>query len=114
MEIDRIEPAWTCTENFRLDERPEKLFKRHAVVMKKSCNGNRRGHQQAKPACGFFADDTAQAEIDASRQRDGENRADKLPCGETKKDGFPVRTDFFWNFDFYKNRLRFVENLTEI
>jgi hypothetical protein len=24
-----------------------------------------------------------------------------------------VRTDFFWNFDFYKNRLRFVENLTE-
>ena len=75
---------------------------------------NRRSHQQAQPACSFFSDDAAQAEIDASRQSDGENRADKLPCRKTEKDGFPVCTDFFWNFDFYKNRLRFVENLTEI
>ena len=81
--------------------------------MKKSCNRNRRGYQQTEPACGFFADDTAQAEIDASRQTDSQHRTNKLPRGQTEKDRFPVRTDFFWNFDFYKNRLRFVENLTE-
>lgn len=81
--------------------------------MEESSNGNRRGHQQAEPACGFFADDTAKAEIDASRQTDGKNCANKLPRGQTEKDGLPVRADFFWNFDFYKNRLRFVENLTE-
>ena len=34
-----------------------KLFERHAVVMEESCNRNRRGHQQAEPACGFFSDD---------------------------------------------------------
>ena len=81
--------------------------------MKKSRNRNRRGHQQTQPACSFFADDTAQAEIDASRQTDGENGTDKLPRGKAEENRFPVRADFFWNFDFYKNRLRFVENLTE-
>lgn len=82
--------------------------------MEESCNRNRRGHQQAEPACGLLADDTAQTEIDASRQTDGKNCANKLPRGQTEKDGLPVRADFFRNFDFDKNRLRFVENLTEI
>ena len=82
--------------------------------MKKSRNRNRRRRQQAKPACSFFSDDAAQTEIDTGRQTDGENRTNKLPRRQAEKDGFPVCTDFFWNFDFYKNRLRFVENLTEI
>ena len=82
--------------------------------MKKSCNRNRRGHQQTEPACGFFSDDAAQSKIDTGRQTDGENCTNKLPRGQTEKDGLPVRADLFWNFDFYKNRLRFVENLTEI
>ena len=82
--------------------------------MEEPGNGNRRCHQQTQPACSFFADDAAQAEIDTSRQRDGENCTNKLPCGQAEENRFPVRADFFWNFDFYKNRLRFVENLTEI
>ena len=81
--------------------------------MEESCNRNRRGHQQAEPACSFFSDDAAQTEIDTGRQTDGENCANKLPCRQAEKDRFAVRTDFFWNFDFYKNRLRFVENLTD-
>ena len=80
--------------------------------MKKSCNGDRRSHQQTKPACGLLADDAAQAEVDASRQTDSQHRTNKLPCGQAEEDRFPVCTDFFWNFDFYKKRLRFVENLT--
>ena len=89
------------------------MFKRHAVVVEKSCDSDWRRRQQAKPACSFFSDDAAQTEIDTGRQTDGENCANKLPRRQTEKDGFPVCTDFFWNFDFYKNRLRFVENLTE-
>ena len=81
--------------------------------MKKSRDSDWCRRQQAKPACSFFSDDAAQAEIDTGRQTDGENCANKLPRRQTEKDGFPVCTDFFWNFDFYKNRLRFVENLTE-
>ena len=81
--------------------------------MEESSNGNRRGHQQAEPACGFFADDTAKAEIDASRQTDGQNCTNKLPRRQAEEDRFPVCADFFWNFDFYKNRLRFIENLTD-
>ena len=81
--------------------------------MEESCNRNRRGHQQAEPACSFFSDDAAQTEIDTGRQTDSQHRTNKLPRRQTEKDGFPVCTDFFWNFDFYKNRLRFVENLTE-
>ena len=82
--------------------------------MEEPRDSDRRGHQQAKPACGLFADDTAQAEIDTSGQTDGQHRTDKLPRRQTEENRFPVRADFFWNFDFYKNRLRFVENLTEI
>jgi hypothetical protein len=81
--------------------------------VKKSRDSDWCRRQQAKPACSFFSDDAAQAEIDTGRQTDGENCANKLPRRQTEKDGFPVCTDFFWNFDFYKNRLRFVENLTE-
>ena len=112
MEIDRIKPSRACAQDFRLDERPQELFKRHAVVVEKSRNRNRRRRQQTKPACGLFADDTAQAEIDTSRQRDSQHRTNKLPRRQTEKDRFPVCADFFWNFDFDKNRLRFVENLT--
>jgi len=90
------------------------LFKRHAVVVEKSCDSDWCRYQQTEPACSFFSDDAAQAEIDTGRQTDGENCTNKLPRRQTEKDCFPVRTDFFWNFDFYKNRLRFVENLTEI
>ena len=89
------------------------MFKRHAVVVEKSCDSDWRRRQQAKPACSFFSDDAAQTEIDTGRQTDSQHRTNKLPRRQTEKDGFPVRTDFFWNFDFYKNRLRFVENLTE-
>lgn len=81
--------------------------------MEEPRDGDRRGHQQAKPACGLLADDTAQAEIDASRQTDGQHRTNKLPRGQAEKDGFPMRTDFFWNFDFYDNHLKIVENLTK-
>jgi len=90
------------------------LFERHAVVVEKSCDSDWRRRQQAKPACSFFSDDAAQTEIDTGRQTDSQHRTNKLPRGQAEKDGFTVRTDFFWNFDFYKNRLRFVENLTEI
>ena len=82
--------------------------------MKEPGNSNRRCHQQTQPACSFFSDDAAQTEIDTGRQTDGQHRTNKLPRGQAEKDCFPVCTDFFWNFDFYKNRLRFVENLTEI
>ena len=89
------------------------MFKRHAVVVEKSCDSDWCRYQQTEPACSFFADDAAQAEVDASCQTDGQHRTNKLPRGQAEKDCFPVRTDFFWNFDFDKNRLRFVENLTE-
>ena len=81
--------------------------------MEKSCDSDWRRRQQAKPACSFFSDDAAQTEIDTGRQTDSQHRTNKLPRRQAEKDGFPVCTDFFWNFDFYKNRLRFVENLTE-
>lgn len=80
--------------------------------MEKSCDSDWRRRQQTEPACSFFSDDAAQAEIDARRQTDSQHRTNKLPRGQAEKDGFPVCTDFFWNFDFDKNRLRFVENLT--
>ena len=64
---------------------------------------NRCCHQQAEPACSFFSDDAAQTEIDTGRQTDGENRTNKLPRRQAEKDGFPVCTDFFWNFDFDDN-----------
>ena len=81
--------------------------------MEKSCDSDWRRRQQAKPACSFFSDDAAQTEIDTGRQTDSQHRTNKLPRRQDEKDGFPVCTDFFWNFDFDKNRLRFVENLTE-
>ena len=68
--------------------------------MKKSRNRNRRRRQQAKPACSFFSDDAAQTEIDTGRQTDSQHRTNKLPRRQTEKDGFPVCTDLFWNFDF--------------
>lgn len=81
--------------------------------MEKSRDSDWCRYQQTEPACSFFSDDAAQTEIDTGRQTDGENRTNKLPRGKAEENRFPVRADFFWNFDFYKNRLRFVENLTE-
>ena len=81
--------------------------------MKKSRDSDWCRRQQAKPACSFFSDDAAQAEIDTGRQTDGENCANKLPRGQAEKDGFPVCADFFWNFDFDMDYLLSYEIDTE-
>ena len=68
--------------------------------MEKSRDSDWCRYQQTEPACSFFSDDAAQTEIDTGRQTDSQHRTNKLPRRQTEKDGFPVCTDFFWNFDF--------------
>ena len=49
----------------------------------------------------FAADQRAQAEVQPNRRAYGQQGADKLPGGESEKDGLLIIPDFFWYFYFY-------------
>ena len=79
VEVVGLKPPASGAEDFRLDNSPYKLLQGHAVVGEKACHACRGRAEDAQPACGFFADEGAQAEINANGHQDGESRAQELP-----------------------------------
>ena len=62
-------------EEFRLDDRPQELFKGHAVIGEEASHGGRSGQDDAAPACGLLADDRAKQKIHAGGDGNSEDRA---------------------------------------
>ena len=85
----------------------------HAVIFEKAAGRKGRGSEDAHPAHFLAADQRAQAEIDADCCAYSQQGTDKLPGGESKKDGLLIIPDFLWYFNFdkksppFKNRLYF-------
>ena len=67
----------------------DKLFKGHAVILKKAAQGKGKGGQDTHPAH-LAAQHRAQAEIDAHSHGDGQQGEHKLPQGEAKKQAFLI------------------------
>jgi len=88
-------------QKFRLEPRPCRLFSSHAMVFEKAAGREGRGSEDAHPAHFFAADQRAQAEVQPNRRAYGQQGADKLPGGESEKDGLLIIPDFFWYFYFY-------------
>ena len=90
------------------------MLKRHAIVGEKARNGGRSRAKDAQPACGFFAEDGAKAQVDAYGNQDGSSRAQELPDRQAEEYGFLVAADFFWDFYFYNSSLLFCPKLGRI
>lgn len=107
MEVVGFKPSAPGAEDFGLKNGPYKLLKSHAVVGEKARHACRCRTEDAQPACGFFAEDRAQAHIDTHGNQDGQGRAQELPDGQAEKDGLFVAADFFRDFYFYNLPLLF-------
>ena len=88
-------------QKFRLKPRPCRLLGSHAMVFEKAAGRKGRGSEDAHPAHFLAADQWAQAEIDADCHAYGQQGTDKLPGGESEKDGLLIVPDFLWYFYFY-------------
>ena len=100
-------------QEFRLKPCPCRLFGRHAMIFEEAASREGSGSKDAHPAHICAADKWAQAEIDADCHAHSQQGTDKLPDGESKKDGLLIIPDFLWYFNFdkksapSKNRLYF-------
>ena len=111
MEVVGFKPPAPGAKNFRLDNGPDKLLKGHAVVGEKAGHAGRGRAEDAQPACGFFAEDRAKAQVDTHGNQYGEGRAQELPDGKAEEYRFLVAAYFFRDFYFYNLPLLFVSQV---
>ena len=97
----RFEHQLLRVQEFRLKPCPRHLFGSHAVVFEKAAGRERCGSKNAHPAHFLAADQRAQTEVQPYGSADSQQRTDKLPGGEPKKDGLLIIPDFLWYFYFY-------------
>ena len=88
-------------QEFRLKPCPRHLFSSHTMVFEKAAGGEGPGSQDADPAHFLAANQWTQAKIQPDCHTYGQQRTDKLPGGESEKDGLLIIPDFFWYFNFY-------------
>ena len=100
MEISGNVFALSGAEELRLDIDKDKLFQRHAVVMKKARDGHGRGKQDADPACDLLPGKVGQDKVGCDGDPHGQNGADKLPPGQAEEDALLVLAYLFRDFDF--------------
>lgn len=93
--------AVACKQELGLDDRPEELFKGHAVIGEKARHSSGRGQHDAEPACGFLADHVAQEQIRSRGDANGEDRAEELTGRQAKENAFLVLPDLFRDFNFF-------------
>ena len=70
------------------------------MVLEKSTGREGRGSQDAHPSNFLAANQRAQAEVQPNRCAYGQQGAEKLPGGESEKDGLLIIPDFLWYFYF--------------
>jgi len=87
-------------EKFRLKVGPEKLLRRHAVVLNETEGSKGGSPQNAHPAYGFRTEEAPQAEVDADGHDDGQDRKNELPHGQSKKQALGIVPDFPVDLDF--------------
>lgn len=92
--------AVSRTEEFRLDDRPQELFKSHAIIGEEACHGGRSGQDNAEPACGLMSDDRAKQKIHASGDGNSENSAEELTGRQAEKNAFLVLPDLLRDLYF--------------
>ena len=92
-------------QQFRADERQQKLFKGNSVVCEKAAHGEWELRQDAHPADVAAAHDIAQAEIHAHSHQHGQQGEDELPQGQAEEYALLIVPDFFVDADFYRYRL---------
>ena len=71
------------------------------MVLEKATGCKRRSSEDADPANFFAANQRAQTKIQTDCHAYRQQRTDKLPGGESKKDGLLIVPDFLWYFYFY-------------
>ena len=98
-------------QKLRLKPRPRRLFGSHGVVFEKATGRKGRSSENTHPAHFLAANQRLQAEIQSNRYTYSQQGTDKLPGGKSKKDRFLIIPDFFWHFDFDKDRLPFKNRL---
>ena len=103
LEVEVFRPVHTGTgaQDLGLEEGPGKPLKGQAVVAEKAGHGHGGRSQDAQPAGGLLAHDAFEGKIDAYRRANCQDGAQKLPGGQSEKDGLPVLVDFLWNLDLH-------------
>lgn len=99
-DVGRLKGQALGQEKLRLDVGPQKLLRRHAVVLNKTEGREGGGPQNAHPAYGFRAKEAPQAEVDADGHDNGQNRKNELPHGQSKKQAPCIIPDFPVDLDF--------------
>ena len=98
-----------------LDDRPQELFKSHAVIGEEARHGSGRSQDDAEPACGFLTDHVAQEQICAGSNADSEDRAEELTGRQAKENALLVLSDLFRDFNFFDGfYLQFVRKFDRI
>ena len=87
-------------QEFRLDDRPQELFKSHAVIGEEAGHGGGSSQDDTEPACGLLADDRAKQKIHTSGDGNGENSAEELSGRQPKENAFLVLPDLLRDFNF--------------
>lgn len=100
MEILTDELTLPGTENFGLEEYPNKTLKGQAVVGEEACHCKGGSTDHAQPARRLLTNDRMQQQIDARRHCNGDSTTKELPGGQAEKDGFLVLGHFLGDFDF--------------
>ena len=103
VEVFRFEHELPWVEQLRADKSENKLFQRHAVVLKKAAQGKGKGGQYTKPADLALAHDGAQAEVHAHGHRHRQQGEDELPQGEAEEQAFLIVAHFLVDADFQVN-----------
>ena len=101
VETVRFEHQLFWIQKFRLKPGPSCFFGGHPMVLEKATGCKRRSPKNAHPANFFTADERTQAKIKDHRHTYCQQRTDKLPGGESKKDGLLIIPEFLWYFYFY-------------
>ena len=87
-------------EEFRLDDRPQELFKSHAVIGEEAGHGGGSGQDDAEPACGLLTDDRAKQKIHTGGDGNSENSTEELSGRQPKENAFLVLPDLLRDLYF--------------
>lgn len=71
------------------------------MVFEEAAGGEGRSPKDAHPSHFLAANQRTQSKVQPYGSADRQQRTDKLPGGESEKDGLLIIPDFLWYFYFY-------------
>ena len=80
------------------------------MVFEEAAGGEGRSPKDAHPSHFLAANQRTQSKVQPYGSADRQQRTDKLPGGESEKDGLLIIPDFLWYFYFDIASLLFLKN----